>query len=132
MRHIVSLLFATAAFACLAACSKEASDPAPTQAPKASPAATPAANAYQSRGTIKSFGPDRKLVNISHEAIPGYMAAMTMSFEPKDIAQFQGLGAGDKVSFTFSDDAGRRVISAIAKLPLPVGLSRHAAQLPPH
>jgi Cu/Ag efflux protein CusF len=43
-------------------------------------------NTYSTRGVVKSFGPDRKFVNIAHEKIAGYMEAMTMSFEPRTAA----------------------------------------------
>jgi Cu(I)/Ag(I) efflux system periplasmic protein CusF len=77
-----------------------------------------AKNTYQTRGVVKSFGPDKKFVNIAHETIPGYMAAMTMSFEPGTPTQLDGIAAGDKVSFSFSSsDDGKRVITAIKKEP---------------
>jgi Cu(I)/Ag(I) efflux system periplasmic protein CusF len=80
-------------------------------------ASTEAQKTYTTKGTIKSFGPDRKLVNIAHEAIPGYMSAMTMSFEPKTPDLVNGLAAGDKVTFTFAADGGKHVITAISKAP---------------
>lgn len=71
---------------------------------------------YDTRGVIKSFGPERSFVRITHEAIPGYMAAMTMPFEPKTPAQLAGLAVGDRVRFTFVEtDDGRLVIRTIAK-----------------
>lgn len=83
---------------------------------KKAPAADEA-KTYATRGAIKSFGPDKRFVNIAHEAIPGYMAAMTMSFEPKTASQLDGVAAGDKVAFSFSDDGGHRVITTITKEP---------------
>ncbi|MCW5835035.1 MAG: copper-binding protein [Labilithrix sp.] len=71
---------------------------------------------YTTRGVVKSFGPERKYVNIAHEDIDGYMMAMTMSFEPRSASQIAGLAPGDKVRFTFTaTDDGRRRIDAIAK-----------------
>jgi len=71
---------------------------------------------YSARGVVRSFGPDRKFVNIAHEKIEGYMAAMTMSFEPRTADQLAGLNAGDAVSFTFTaTEDGRRLLDAIAK-----------------
>ena len=65
---------------------------------------------------MRSFGPDKKYVNIAHDDIKGYMNAMTMSFEPRSASQIAGLAAGDKVRFTFTaSDDGRRLIDAIAK-----------------
>lgn len=84
--------------------------------PPAPVAPTPAASpsVYETRGTIKSFGPDRKYANIHHDTIPGYMEAMTMSFEAKEPGQLDPFKAGDRVAFSFSDDGeGRRVLLSI-------------------
>ncbi|MBX3211561.1 MAG: copper-binding protein [Labilithrix sp.] len=77
---------------------------------------TSGAAKYTTRGVVKSFGPERKYVNIAHEDIDGYMMAMTMSFEPRSASQIASLSPGDKVRFTFTaSDDGRRRIDAIAK-----------------
>ncbi len=73
------------------------------------------AKTYATTGAIKSFSPDRKLVNIRHEDIPDYMKAMTMSFEVKNPKLIEGLSPGDQVSFKFADEDGRRVIVEITK-----------------
>lgn len=71
---------------------------------------------YQTRGVLKSFGPERAYANIAHEKIEGYMEAMTMSFEPKSRDQFADLKPGDTLSFTFVALAdGRRVIETLHK-----------------
>ena len=71
---------------------------------------------YHASGVVRSFGPGRAFANIEHGDIPGYMAAMTMSFEPQRPSLFDGLEPGDHVSFSFveTEDA-RRVITAIDK-----------------
>lgn len=77
-----------------------------------------AAASYSTRGTVKSFGgkADRPYVNIAHDEIPGYMMAMTMSFEPRSPDQLKGLAPGDRVVFTFtSTDDGHRLLDRIAK-----------------
>jgi Cu/Ag efflux protein CusF len=72
-------------------------------------------SAYAAKGVVKSFGPDRAFVNIAHEEIPGYMAAMTMSFEPERPAQLAGLSVGDRVGFRFVETPdARRVLLSIA------------------
>ncbi|WP_394837917.1 copper-binding protein [Pendulispora rubella] len=71
---------------------------------------------HTARGVVRSFGPERKFVNIAHEKIEGYMMAMTMSFEPRGSGQLEGLAVGDNVAFTFTaTEDGRRLIDAITK-----------------
>ncbi len=71
---------------------------------------------YQAHGVVRSFGPKRAYVNIAHEKIPGYMEAMTMSFEPRRPEQLSGIDVGAKVSFTFTaTEDGHRLLDAIAK-----------------
>ena len=65
-------------------------------------------------GDIVAFGPSRSYVSIAHEAMPGYMGAMTMSFEPRRPAQLEGLAVGTHVAFTFTDGGdGHRWIDQI-------------------
>lgn len=71
---------------------------------------------YTARGVVRSFGKARRYVNIHHEDIPGYMNAMTMSFEPGAPGQLDGLSEGDQVVFTFVDDGERRVLEKIARV----------------
>lgn len=76
----------------------------------------PAASApriYEARGVIKSFGPERRYANIAHEAIAGYMDAMTMSFDAKEAGQLDPFKENDKVAFSFTDEDGKRTIVAI-------------------
>ncbi len=71
---------------------------------------------YNARGVIKSFGPERRYVNIAHEKIEGYMAAMTMSFEPRSSEQLLALHEGDTVTFSFTvTEDGKRYLNAIRK-----------------
>jgi protein SCO1/2 len=51
------------------------------------------------KGVVKELEPDGKTVVIQHEAIPGYMQAMTMPFEVRDTNLLRELKAGDSVSF---------------------------------
>ena len=51
-------------------------------------------------GTVKKVVvPDRRVV-IAHEDIPGFMAAMTMSFEVNKPSLLHNLNPGDRVRFT--------------------------------
>jgi Cu/Ag efflux protein CusF len=70
---------------------------------------------YSARGVVKAFGPDRKSVDIAHEAIPGFMGAMTMSFEAREPKQLRPFSVGDRVDFTFEVRDGRRILRGLAK-----------------
>jgi Cu/Ag efflux protein CusF len=71
---------------------------------------------YAAHGTVKSFGANRAYVNIAHDRIPGYMEAMTMSFEPRTAEQLAGIDVGVRVAFTFTVTTdGHRRIDRIAK-----------------
>src|SRR5262245_12835933 len=56
---------------------------------------------YDVRGVVKSVQPDELRAVIQHEAIPGYMRAMTMPFRVKDAAELKGVAAGSAVRFQF-------------------------------
>ena len=70
--------------------------------------AQPTQQVFQVKGTIIELHPEEKSVRIKHEEIPGYMAAMTMSFDVRDTNELAGLEAGDTVAFrmTVTDTDG--------------------------
>src|SRR5579859_6815632 len=51
------------------------------------------------RGVIKELGTDSRTVLVQHEAVAGYMPAMTMPFKVQASAELAGLRAGDRISF---------------------------------
>ena len=57
---------------------------------------------FEVKGVIKAIRPDQKEIEIRHEAIPGYMPAMTMPFDVKDPNELTGLAPGQPVSFRLS------------------------------
>lgn len=63
---------------------------------------------YQVKGVVEKVEADGKSVMISHEKIPGYMDAMTMSFDVKDAKELIGLSEGDIITFRMlvNDDEG--------------------------
>ncbi|MFO0626297.1 MAG: copper-binding protein [Polyangiales bacterium] len=73
---------------------------------------------YATRGVIRAVADDRRSVRIAHEAIPGFMNAMTMTFTARNAAQLQGLGPADRVTlrFTATPD-GQLLLDAITRLP---------------
>jgi len=75
-----------------------------------------AAETYAASGILKATSSDRRTLTIAHDTIPGYMGAMTMSFELGAAVKADGLAVGDRVRFTFTaTEDGRRVISKIEK-----------------
>ena len=81
----------------VASCERKSPDAART----AAPASVNRTNqqVFQVKGVIVELKPAEKSVRIQHEAIPGYMEAMTMPFDVKDTNELSGLEAGDTVAF---------------------------------
>lgn len=57
------------------------------------------ASAYEVKGLVKEIHPDGRRVSVAHEAIPGYMEAMTMEFDAADSRELAGLHSGDAITF---------------------------------
>lgn len=56
----------------------------------------------EGKGTVRKVLPESQDVVIRHEALPGYLSAMTLSFQVGDKALLEGLSPGDEVAFTLS------------------------------
>jgi protein SCO1/2 len=54
---------------------------------------------YAARGVVQQIALDQRRVTIRHEAITGYMAAMTMDFSVRDTNALNGLSPGDQITF---------------------------------
>jgi len=54
---------------------------------------------YSARGLVRDLDPTQKTVTIQHDAIPGFMPAMTMPFVILDTNEMTGLAPGDTVAF---------------------------------
>ncbi len=54
---------------------------------------------YDVRGIVRELRVAEKEVVVRHEEIPGYMAAMTMPFPVRSMAELAGLKVGDQVAF---------------------------------
>jgi protein SCO1/2 len=112
MRILFNALFARLfGLICLAtlltACNQKNSTPAP------------AVQVFDAKGVVKELEADGKTAVIRHEAIPGYMQAMTMPFEVKDTNLLRGLKAGDAISFKLAVTPTEGWISALTKLDSP-------------
>jgi protein SCO1/2 len=81
------ILFLLSGLVVMASCGQEPPNP------------LPARQSFIVKGVIKELEPDGKTAIIRHEAIPNYMAAMTMPFEARDTNALRGLKAGDTVTF---------------------------------
>lgn len=76
-----------------------------------------AAGAHAGHGVIQSVDPERGQVTIDHEEIPGFMGAMTMTFEVKDPGLLEGLDAGAEVDFRVKEEGGRYVVTELRPKP---------------
>ena len=113
------LLGLVVAFGALAPEARGSNPRARVEGPSVAAGRVQGARSYRATGTIKSFGPGRRYVNIAHDEIAGYMMPMTMSFEPKVSTQLDGLSEGMRVEFVFLDtEDHRRVIESITVIPV--------------
>jgi protein SCO1/2 len=52
---------------------------------------------YDVKGKVVAVDPDKSVVRLDHEDIPGLMSAMTMNFNVTDKKLLEGLKPGDEV-----------------------------------
>jgi len=64
----------------------------------ASPSSAP--RNFTVHGIVMSVATDQRHATIKHDAIPGYMAAMTMNFAARNPEVLNGVSVGDIISFT--------------------------------
>jgi len=62
------------------------------------PPKQPDARRYDLRGKVVSVSKETKKVMVDHEAIPGFMAAMTMVYRVKDQHLLDNLSPGDRIT----------------------------------
>lgn len=96
---VVAVVFA---FALSAAC-------ASSRASKASGAS------HRSVGVVVAINQEKGRVKLNHEAIDGYMEAMTMWFDVKDPKMLEGLAPNDKVEFVVTEEDSADVVTEIKK-----------------
>ena len=53
---------------------------------------------FDLKGKVVSVNPAQKELVVDHEAIPNFMAAMTMPYTVKDEKLMEGVGAGDQIT----------------------------------
>ena len=54
---------------------------------------------YEAHGVIRQIAADRHSATIQHDAITGYMPAMTMEFPVRDTNELNGLASSDEITF---------------------------------
>jgi protein SCO1/2 len=59
-----------------------------------------AAKEFQMRGEVTGLDAGGHVATIKHEAIPGFMSAMTMGYPVKDPAEFSKLAVGEPITAT--------------------------------
>jgi protein SCO1/2 len=99
---------AVVAISVAAGCGGQAGSPDP-------PAAAATTN-YELRGTVVAVDVPRRILEIDHEAIPGFMPAMTMPYEVAEAGLLEGLTAGDRVRGTLRVDGRGYVITSLQKV----------------
>ena len=67
------------------------------------------------RGVVKDILPKERQVIIAHEAIPGFMGAMTMGFEVKEERLLEGIARGQEVTFTVEKTQDNLYLTALAR-----------------
>ncbi len=72
---------------------------------------------FEVRGRVAGFSDDGRTVFVEHEAIPGYMPAMTMPFDVQDPAVLAGLANRDALRFTLVVTREASWIEDVEKLP---------------
>jgi protein SCO1/2 len=73
-------------------------------------------NVYVGHGTVESVDRDERQAVISHDAIPGLMDAMTMSFDVPDPAVLERLAPGRQIEFDLEvADGSFRIVAARAE-----------------
>ncbi|MGI8957550.1 MAG: SCO family protein [Chthoniobacterales bacterium] len=74
------------------------------------------AQQYEARGIVRGFAPDHSTVHIEHEAIAGFMPAMTMPFVVRDQKKVANVQAGDAISFRLNVTKRDSWIDRVAKI----------------
>ena len=70
---------------------------------------------HPGRGTVVSVEPENREVTIDHEDIPGFMKAMTMTFNVAPGVALEGLGEGTEISFRVRERGGTYIVTEIAR-----------------
>ena len=95
------------------ACGGPSKHPAASQ-PAASQAQASEAKRYDLRGKVIAIDKPGKRVTVDHQAIPGFMEAMTMAYPVKDATALDGLSPGEEITATIVSSDGMYWLEDIA------------------
>ena len=84
------------------------------------------AGGYDVKGRVAGFSDDPRRLIVEHEAIEGYMPAMTMPLVAKDSTALDGLAVGDAIGFRLHTEADSSWITGVERLP-DTAVARHPA-----
>jgi protein SCO1/2 len=68
-------------------------------------------------GVVVAVAPEKSRIKIQHDAIEGYMEAMTMWFTVKDASMLDGIAPNDKIEFTVTEEDSADVVTELKKIP---------------
>ncbi len=100
-----SIAFASALTVTAAACGRKTAD----------------SREFTLQGQVISIAADHKEATIKHEAITGFMPAMTMPYKARDVKEFENLTPGDLINGTLvveSNDAYLKGVRTVGHAPL--------------
>lgn len=110
MKRILPLIAVFAMLVMLSACGRQVEDTALTEETAA------LVETHEAVGVLKAFLPDGEHIRVDHEAIPGFMEAMTMSFAVKDTTLFQSVLVEDSIRFTLTVTGDDMYVSSLDKV----------------
>ena len=82
--------------------------------PAAERPAAPAATSHALRGVITAIDAQRREITVEHEAVPGYMGAMTMPFPVDPAVRLDALAPGDEITARLVVDGSRSRLDEIS------------------
>ena len=100
----------------LSSCAQRADEPSERTAEGTQEVVKVSVKTYQAVGVLKAFLPDGEHIRVDHEAIPGFMEAMTMSFAVEDTTLLQGILVEDSIRFMLTVTGEDIYVSMLDKL----------------
>lgn len=76
---------------------------------------SPKPERHSTTGIVREIAQDGHAVTIAHRDFPGFMEAMTMTFDVPDQKLTRGLKPGDTVEFTITRNGDAWPVSELAK-----------------